>query len=90
MLFVLLIINVLKFVRNCSIIHLSEQSDVKGKIENSVKAGRLCHQIPAFKVRKGGGCYEKMHIKNYISNYCVFNNTYKKSKIAPISQIRAI
>ena len=62
----------------------------KGKTENSVKAGRLCHPVPVLIVRGGGGCYGKIHIKNYIFNYYVFDNTYKKSKIAPPDQVRAI
>ena len=33
----------LKNIKLCYIIKLSEQSDVKGKVENSVKTGRLCH-----------------------------------------------
>ena len=36
--------------------YLLEQSDVKGKIENSVKAG---------------GCHVEIHIKNYNFNFCV-------------------
>ena len=48
--------NGLKNRIKCSIISFSEKSDVKGKAENSVKAGRLCHSP------RGGGCYEKIHI----------------------------
>ena len=62
----------------------------KGKTENSVKAGRLCHLIPARIVGRGGGYYEKIHIKNYIFNYCGFNNAYKKSKIAPTDEVNPI
>lgn len=31
---------------------MSEKSDVKGKIKNSVKAGRLCHLVTIFKLGK--------------------------------------
>ena len=79
----------LKKYKICRIIFLSE-NPTKGKTENSVKAGRLCHLIPALIVGRGGGCYGKIHIKNYIFNYCVFDSTYKKSKIAPTDQVRAI
>ena len=55
-----------------------------------LKAGRLCHLIPVLMVGRGGGYYGKIHIKNYNSNYCVFNSAYGKSKIAPTGQVRAI
>ena len=56
---------------------MSEQSDVKGKTENSVKAGRLCH------TPKGGGYYEKIHSKNIDFNYNISYNVYDKSKVTP-------
>ena len=63
----------------------------KGKTKNSVRTGWLCHCCSLiFSIRNGGGCYEKIHIKNYIFNCCVFNSTYTKSKIAPTGQVRAI
>ena len=79
----------LKYYKICCIIILSA-NPIKGKTYTSVKAGRLCHLVPILIVRMGGGCYGKIHIKNYIFNYCVFDNTYKKSKIAPTDQVRAI
>ena len=61
----------------------------KGKTENSVKAGRLCHLIPALIVGEGDGCNEKAYIESvYACNY-IFDCTYAKSKIAP-GQVRAI
>ena len=72
------------------IIYIAREIWCKGKTENSVKAGRLCHLIPVPIVGRGGGYYGKIHTKNYIFNYCVFDSAYKKSKIAPTDQVRAI
>ena len=45
----------------------------KGKTENSVKAGRLCHHLP-----KGGGCYGIcVHNDIYYHFNCV-NHNHKK------------
>ena len=65
---------------------MSEQSDVKGKTENSVKAGRLCHLIPVLIVGKGGGYNGKIYIESIYTNDNFFDCTYEKSKIAPTDQ----
>ena len=57
---------------------LSEQSDVKGKTENSVKAGRLCHLIPVLIDGEGGGYNGKTYIESIHTHDYFFNCTYAK------------
>ena len=60
------------------------------RLLNGIKAGRLCHLIPALTVGKGGGRNEKIHIESNCTYNCFFVCAYYKSKIAPTDQVWAI
>ena len=56
----------------------------EGVMQSQLRRGRLCH------TPKGGGCYEELHIKNFILYYSVFDNIYYKSKITPADRSNGV